>query len=181
MSLTTKPPFKEILRRYTEFKRRIWRIIGQQAVNFFKDNFTRQGFLDGGHVNAWRKRDKRSEFMSRKTRKTAKRGLLISTGRLRKSIRIVNWGQNFATVGTDIKYARIHNEGGIITQKVTAKQRAFFWRMFYITKDEIWQSMALSETIRIRIPKRKFMGSSTDLAKEISRTIRLGIIKIFKK
>ena len=181
MPFTTKPPFKEILRRYQAFKDRIWRVIGQQAVNFFKDNFTRQGFLDGGKVNRWRARSKRTEALSRKTRSRARRGILVSTGTLRKSIRIVNWGENFVTVGTDKKYARIHNEGGLITQRVTAKQRTFFWRMFYMTKDEAWRGMAMSKTIRIRIPRRKFIGNSTDLNREIERVIRLGILKIFKK
>lgn len=185
MPFTTKPPFKEILRRYQAFKDRIWRVIGQQAVNFFKDNFTRQGFLDGGKVNRWRAR---SEQLFGKQKKRKRRNILIGTGTLRKSIRIVNWGKNFVTVGAtpknkegDKNYARIHNEGGTIIQTPTEKQRAFFWRMFYMTKDEAWRGMAMSKTIRIRIPRRKFIGNSTDLNREIERVIRLGILKIFKK
>lgn len=177
----TKPPFQEVLRRYAAFKQRIWRVVGQQAVNFFKDNFTRQGFLDGGHINRWKQRDKQSERFSRKTRSSKSRALLISTGRLRKSIRVVNWGDNFATVGTDVKYARIQNEGGVIKQKVTPKQRKYFWRMYYLTKNEMYRNVAMAKEIKIRIPRRKFMGNSTDLKREIQRTIRLGILKLFKK
>lgn len=179
MGLTTKPPFKEIQRRYKEFKARLYRNIGQIAANFFKDNFTRQGFLDGGRINAWRKRREHTGRGAQGSQKT--RSILIGTGRLRKSIRVVGFGEQSVTVGTDIKYARIHNEGGIITQTPTAKQRAFFWRMFYLTKNDMWRNAAMAETIKIRIPKRKFIGSSTDLAKEIERFIRLSIIRIFKK
>lgn len=179
MPPNNKAPFKEVLRRYQRLKGRLPRIIGQEAVNFFKDNFTRQGWIDGGRVNKWKKRKPQRFGRGSSTRK--RRALLIGTGRLRKSIRIVNWGQNFVNIGTDVKYAKIQNEGGIITQKVTPRQRAFFWRMFYTTGNEMYKSMALSKTIKIRIPKRKFMGSSTDLRRQIKRTIRLSILRAFKK
>lgn len=180
MPATTKPPFKEILRRYARLKRRIWRDIGQQAVGFFKDNFSRQGFLDGGHVNKWRKRSRLTTQAS-KAKGRGRRAILVSTGRLRRSIRVVRWGPNFVTVGTSSKYARIHNQGGIITQKVTKRQRAFFWAMFYRTGNDAFKAAALSKTIRVRIPRRKFIGASSDLSKEIERLVKFQILKIFRK
>jgi len=64
-----------------------------------------------------------------------------------------------------VKYAQAHNEGAKITQKVTARQRRYFWAMYYkhskrrggSKQADAWKAMALAQTITIKMPKRQFM------------------------
>ncbi len=92
-------------------------MVGVTAVVFFKENFTRKGFVDGTLVK-WKAR---KVYL-----KKSGRGILMKTGALRRSIRIIQASANKVTVGTMLVYAQIHNEGGTIIQKPTFKQRIYF-------------------------------------------------------
>ncbi|WP_052594131.1 phage virion morphogenesis protein [Aureispira sp. CCB-QB1] len=168
-----KNKIKEIQRKYNHLKRRLPRTIGQVAVNFSKDNFRRQGFLDGGRVNKWKKR----KFSGGNEGKA----LLTQSGKLKKSIAIIRASPSEIVIGTKgIPYGRIHNEGGQINQKVTNKQRAFFWAKYKASGNELYKRMAMSTKLEIRIPRRKFIGNSTDLQQQMARKIKLELLKIFK-
>lgn len=162
---------KEIQRKYKNLKRRLPRTIGQVAVNFSKDNFRRQGFLDGGRVNKWKKRlfDKENK------------GRNILTGessRLKRSISVIRASSAEIVIGTrGIPYGQIHNEGGKI--KVTEKQRAFFWAKYKESGNDLYKNLALTED-DITIPKRKYMGNSSDLQKLMVEKINSELTKIFK-
>lgn len=58
--------------------------------------------------------------------------------------------------GTNVPYARIHEEGGTIQQNVTAKQRRFFWAMYMQSQNTMYRAMAMSNTLKIKIPKRPY-------------------------
>lgn len=164
---------KEIQRKYSNLKRRLPRVVGQVAVNFSKDNFRRQGFLDGGRVNKWKKR----KFNNGNQRKA----VLTQSSRLKKSVAIIRASSSEIVIGTrGVNYGNIHNEGGTIRQTVTNKQRAFFWAKYKASGNELYKRMAMSTKLEIRIPRRKFMGDSTDLQREMTRKIRLELLKIFK-
>lgn len=64
------------------------------------------------------------------------------------------------TLGTEVPYAAIHEHGGTIKWKVTAKARRFFWWQFKRTKDEKWLAMAISpkKTFNIKIPARPYLN-----------------------
>lgn len=162
---------REIERKYKSLKRRLPRIIGQIAVNFSKDNFRRQGFLDGGRIQKWKKRGGDN----------GKKGRNILTGetsRLKRSISVIRASSKEIVIGTpDVVYGQIHNEGGQI--KVTDKQRAFFWAKFKQTGNVLYKNLATTKDV-IRIPRRKFMGNSTDLQRLMIRKINLELLKIFK-
>jgi phage gpG-like protein len=163
----------EIKKKYRNLKTKMPRIIGQVAVNFTKDNFRRQGFLNGGHVNKWKKR---KGFDAGK-----KRSLLTNTGRLKRSVGVIRASPSEIVIGTrGVNYGKIHNEGGTIRQTVTNKQRSFFWAKFKATGNQLYKRMALSQKLEIRISKRKFMGNSSDLQAEMERKIKLELLKIFK-
>lgn len=159
---------KEIIGKYQSLKRKLPRIVGQVAVNFTKDNFRRQGFLDGGRVNKWKKR--------RDTGDKKSRSILVQSAKLKRSIRIVRSTQDEVLIGSDVPYAQIHNEGGV--QQITKKQRDFFYAKWKETGQEFWRNMFLAS--EIRIPRRKFMGDSTDLQRDMTRKINLELLKIFK-
>lgn len=164
---------KEIQRKYKNLKRRLPRLVGQVAVNFSKDNFRRQGFLDGGRVNKWKKRKYNNSNQGK--------AILTQSSRLKKSIAIVRASPSEIVIGTrGVDYGKIHNEGGKINQKVTNKQRAFFWAKYKATGNEMYKRMAMAAKLEIRIPRRKFMGNSSDLQQQMARKIKLELLKIFK-
>lgn len=164
---------KEIQKKYKNLKRRLPRMVGQVAVNFSKDNFRRQGFLDGGRVNKWKKRKYDNGNQGK--------ALLTQSSRLKKSVAIIRASPSEIVIGTrGVPYGNIHNEGGKVRQTVTNKQRAFFWAKYKASGNEMYKRMAMSSKLEIRIPRRKFMGDSTDLQQQMARKIKLELIKIFK-
>ncbi len=89
-------------------------LIGNEYVNFSKQAFIRSGFING-YFERWKPRkDKKKRGKGRKT--------LVLTGRLKRSIRLLRCGYLYAIVGTDVPYAQIHNEGGVINKTVTVRQ-----------------------------------------------------------
>lgn len=160
-------------------QKRLPREVGQIAVNFTKDNFKRGAFSG---ERAW---PPRKPQPGRKERK-GRRALLVKTGALRRSIRVLKVGRNYVEIGSKLDYARIHNEGGTVTQtiKITPKMRKFFWAMYYQNgKDEKWKAMALKKgSIRrtVSIPQRKFLGRSRRMDALIEQHIRKSLIQILK-
>jgi len=148
---------KEILKLDAQFKRgtaRLPLIIGNEAVNFTLDNFRMQGFM-GNTFQRWVSRKQ-----GWKKDRRSNRALLIDKGRLRRSIRITSLSAAHVAIGTDVKYARAHNEGlrlGIIqTVKGFTRRNG---------------SSVTGHTRRInqRIPKRQFMGDSPYLRARLKR------------
>jgi len=169
-----KNKFKEIQKDYQKLKRKLPRLTGQLGVNFFKDNFRRQGFKNNGKIDKWKKRKNQGAEGKRK------RGILIGSTKLKRSIGIVRASPSEVMIAAKgIDYAQIHNEGGKINQTVTNKQRAFFWAKFKATGNELWKRMALATKLEINIPKRQFMGNSTDLDKQIDELIFNNLKDIF--
>lgn len=93
-----------------------------------------------------------------KTQKAGKGITLIHNGNLANSITSRVEGQK-VKIGTNVPYARIHHEGGTIKQKITQKQRSFFWAKYYESdkKDDKWKGAALAKELNIKIPKRPYM------------------------
>lgn len=145
-------------------------LAGNMALNFFQDSWTRQGYIDQRYI-PWKKR------RSSETGKS--RAILIGkgSGALRRSLRLTS-GPGYFEVGTQLPYAKIHNEGGTMT--VTPRQRAFFWYKHSEakakrrkTEAEQWKHLALAKTITI--PKRQFMGDSQFLRQRIVKNVERAI------
>jgi len=77
-------------------------MLGNDAVNFFSDNFKRQGWL-GNRLEPWRKRRSNA-------RRNKGRAILVDSGRLRRCIRVTSIGAD-----TDVPYVNTHNEGFKLT------------------------------------------------------------------
>ncbi len=124
-------------------------VIGTAAVNDAKENFRRQGFA--GVPWAHRKTD---------GRKDKGRAILVKSGHLRNSIRIVSIGSGSVTIGTDVPYARVHNEG---------------------ESDYVRSSRGTFGTPHYRImPKRQFLGLNDGLKAELHCLIREHIQEALK-
>lgn len=140
-------------------------LLGNEAVNFFQENFTkREGFIDKSREK-WKKRKQED----------AGRGILIKSGRLVRSIRISSLSPSRVTISTDVPYAEAHNEGQTLKPKVTPKMRKFAWAKYYESnkQEEMWKRIALTkkETLNIKMPQRKFMGESEHLRAKLNRLI----------
>ena len=163
--------FKKFIADYKVLKRKLPRMYGIEAVNLFKENFDKEGFIVGnGHLLKWKKTIRRTG------RKTLKKG-----GRLQRGIRIKKISSSSTTVGVDsnIKYAKIHNEGGVIP--ITPKMRRLFWAKFKETGDPIFKGMALTKKTEFVIPQRKFIGKTSAMEPRLNRRTIKELKKITQK
>lgn len=148
------------------------RLIGNEMLNFSKDRFKDQAWHDNQR-EAWPKR-----------KDSSSRALLIKTGRLRRSIRIVSASKSAVVIGTDVPYAQIHNEGGTVQPTVTEKMRKFAWSM--TKKDpknaDMWKGLALTKktSLKIYIPKRQYLGASAKFHRDLNEFLKNEIKKALK-
>jgi phage gpG-like protein len=185
--MTPEEGIRILQNRFKSVWARLPVLVGNVAVNFTLDNFRRQGFL-GNTLERWpaRKQGWRKD-------KRPNRSLLINTGRLRRSIRILRVSPSAVVIGSDVKYAKAHNEGlriGLI-QTVKSHKRSINYHdevsapgarspKFGVTK--VGESTVKSHTRRIdqNIPRRRFMGNSPYLNASIKRTVSAEFLKAMK-
>ena len=136
-----------------------------EAVNFSKERFRAQNWIDS-HTQPW----KRRKATRGESNRRSGRAILVDTGRLRRSIRKISVTNTSATIGTDVPYAQAHNDGfrGKVNQRVRAHSRK-------TAKGKTSNVKAHSRTININIPRRRFIGSSAQLVKNIERMMTLEI------
>lgn len=189
MERTELPDFFKELSTLVKDAHRYAKVSG---VNFFKQNFRRQGFLDSS-LTPWAKRALTIG---------SDRGVLIQSGKLRDSIHAVSRGMDQITFQTDpLPYAKIHNEGGDII--VTERMKRYFWYLYMkstgalekkkdgklrqnkanarlSTMASFYKAMALKKVgSRIHIPKRQYIGESATFMKQLDAWITAEIDKRF--
>lgn len=130
-------------------------IIGNEAVNFTLDNFKLQGFM-GATFQRWLP-VKQNRWGKKKRGKSI---LIGSAARLRRSIRIVDLNADMVSIGSDVKYARAHNEGMRLGLIQTVKE--FSRKNGSKVKEH-------TRKINMRIPPRPFMGNSPYLNARLKR------------
>lgn len=119
--------------------------VGREAVNFYKDSFTRQAYIDR-NVEKWaaRKNDKKT--------KRGSRAILVQSGALRRSLRFRISG-NTILVYTNIPYAQVHNEG----ETVTGVRSVGSYQRKKPKKGGKTTVKAHTRTVNYKMPKRQFM------------------------
>jgi len=136
------------------------RIAGNLGVRHFKDSFTKQGWDDEGSIDKW------------PARKSTKRthALLVKSGALRRSIRIVRVTRRSVIISSELIYAEVHNSG---SSSAGGRSRGGSGR----------RQGRRPRTKRTggrgqNIPRRQFMGESRNLERQINKNIerRLRII-----
>lgn len=166
--MPTKHKFNRIVSEYIKFRDDLPKVLGQEAVNFAKDNFRKQGFQDAG-IDKWKPRSAGSP-------RNKGRAILVDTGRLKRSVAVLRITRSEAWIGSDTTYARIHNEGGRIqaTQNVRAHTR---------TNRTGASSRVRAHTrkIDITMPRRRFIGSSIELRRRFQKTVREKLLKALKR
>lgn len=136
---------------------------GIEAENFFKERFNRKNWVDRT-PEPWKANAKPPDWVPIQWRK--RRGsLMVDSGRLKRSIRVIKTTKNSVIVGTDVPYAQIHNEGGTINQTLNIKQH---------TRKRKGRTESVTAHTRkrtIKIPKRQFIGESAILLRRIERYV----------
>lgn len=170
--------------------KRILKDIRVEMGDEFDRNFERQAFFS----EAWARR--------KSPIRNEGRAILTDTGQLRRSIQS-RTTENSITFYTDLPYAEIHNDGGEI--KVTKRMKGYFWHKYMTAagvlvwarrKDgslrrdkntraindeaEFWKFMALKkEGSTIKIPRRRFLGTSPEVEQAVREIIEENITEYF--
>lgn len=146
-----------------DYQRKLVSEFGTIAVNFSKERFV--------------KKDWKNQVSEKWTpRKRHDRGsLLVKSGRLKHSIRKMSSGLNYVIIGSDVPYAKVHNEGGRTTKtiyvsshtrkKTTPKSVNIRTRKPSRQRVSVGEIKVKSHTrkMRLNLPKRQFMGKSRAL------------------
>lgn len=168
------PSYFVKINRLQKLYRKFPDMAGIEAVNFTKERFVRKNWLDRTPI-PWKKRKRPPEWYSGAQKKEASRGsLMVKSGRLKRSIRKIKVTRNSVTIGTDVPYAQVHNEGETIKQVVNVKS---------FTRKRKGRSENVKAHKRARIinlPQRKFIGESAILLRRVERLVQREITEILK-
>ena len=127
--------------------------VGTCAVNFSKQRFVQQNWHDTT-PEPWKPRSR--------TRRGGERrqngAILVDSGRLKRSIRVVSADSNRVIIGTDVPYAEIHNEGLDGEVSVRKHSRRSRKGRLHIVK---------AHKRRVHMPQRCFLGESQALATQL--------------
>ncbi|MDQ3073270.1 MAG: phage virion morphogenesis protein [Bacteroidota bacterium] len=156
------PDFKAEKGDLEQLFRELPTIVGTMAVNFYDGSFDREGFINKS-IEKWAPRKGEDS----KVKRSARKGLLIDTGELRKSIDFTP-GIMEVTIFSDKPYAAAHNEGFKGTVSIPA----------HVRKQRDKEVKAHSR--KMNIPQRQFIGKSELLEKRIDHHVEKALDKIFK-
>ncbi len=184
MELKYKDEFFKQLKKIDKsaFLKKMTNEAGVIAVNFSKERFIYKNWLD----------KRRQPWKTNKKRKRKGREL-VKTGRLKRSIKKLAEGNYYVYIGTDVPYAKIHNEGGTITETVSVKSHTRKRsiksrqrnpktnRMRNVTTKTEQKVRAHKRKMNTKIPARQFLGSSVFLARKIERHMAKQINEELKK
>lgn len=173
---------KKMERAFNNAWKKLPKIVGNEVVNFSKENFNRQGFLDSS-VQRWR---------PRRNNKGRGRAILVKSARLKRSIRITKIDTDVVAVGSDVTYAKVHNEGfnGVVNVKGHSRKlygKSKIYSLSELTKTgrrksktvsfQVGESNVSSHTKRMRMPKRQFIGNSQYMVNRLRRVALAHILK----
>ncbi len=119
--MATRNDFKAFQKRALLLIRGIPKVMGKMVLVEISDNFRKQGYEDEqGRPQEWAPRKARGKPRGR-TRQDGQRdrrykvpkgrAILVQSGRLRRSPRIVSSTASSVTIGTDVPYAQLLQEG----------------------------------------------------------------------
>jgi phage gpG-like protein len=158
--------------------------VGAVVIAHTNDAFRDGGFTDEA-FEPWEPRKANKK-------KNEGRAILVQSGRLRRSIRIISATADSVIVGTDVPYAQVHNEGGNISHLASnailnytkdKKGKLHLARVRTITQqrkiDTIRRASIASHTSKM--PQRKFLGNSHTQTKEIELLIHYEISKALSR
>ena len=164
------------------------RMVGTEAVNFSKERFLQQNWYDTAPI-PWPLR----RHLRRGGKKRQQGAVLVDSGRLKRSIRIVSVSGTAVIIGTDVTYAQMHNYGfkGKETVKAYRQRVKAHRRKITVktkkggTKKKVVQVKAHTRTIaahqrEVDMPRRRFLGESAELNRRIEKLITDTFVEAIK-
>ena len=100
------PDFAKMGKNIEYMIRKLPTVSGTIAVNFFKDSFTRKGFINKS-FEKWQPRQNDDDL---------KGSLMLVSANLKRSIK-KDVGSNYVIVSSDTAYSKAHNEGLTIRKR----------------------------------------------------------------
>lgn len=158
-------------------------ILANHAVNVTKDNFAKQGFQNQS-LEAWKPRAINAV-------RNKGRALLVDTGRLKRSIRVLSVSGLKATYGSaGVPYAAAHNNGFKGTVNVKSHKRNIIGTI-KVSTGKSDQPFKKKQTItgvgtvkayqrNMNLPRRRFLGYSVFLHRQLNRMAAVHIAKALK-
>ncbi|SHK69561.1 phage virion morphogenesis protein [Epilithonimonas mollis] len=163
------------------FTNKIVSEFGTIAVNFSKERFVKKNWINET-AEAWTPRKRK-----------ARGSLLVKTARLKRSIRKISSGDGYVIIGSDVPYAKIHNEGGTISKTATVKAHDRKRTVRTVSSKtgkklkrrvdtgDISRVKAHTRKMNLTIPKRQFMGESKELENRTRSHLRLRVDQILNQ
>jgi len=175
---------KRFEQKMREATRRLPRRLAAEMLRYTDQRFREQGW-DG---KPWRQRKPGAK-------NNTGRALLMNRGRLRRSVRITRITDTEIVQGSDVPYARIHNEGFNGSQNVKAHNRSLKFKAQYTdltqktkrgkwkvrTAKGVYETKVKNFTRRMRMPRRQFMGDSPYLSRNLGRIIEATLKEAVKQ
>lgn len=169
--------FQQFAHRMQTVQQKLPTVIGTEVVNSALDNFKSESYFG-------------EKWQPRKDRKN-KRKLLVRTGQLLRSPRIVRSSPGMVVVGSDVPYSAIHNNGGATNRaarsetfvrnryKTGAKGR-MFGGMGAFKKGTTAGRGQTYKSYVINMPRRQFLGAHPHLQKRLKNIIKQEVLDTFK-
>ncbi|CAA0260182.1 conserved hypothetical protein [Tenacibaculum maritimum] len=191
MSKPFDHPFSKLQKEYRKFRRTLPVVVSNIALNDFKTNFKRQGYVnEHGVFIPWRKTSKKKSRTF--GRRSKSKGILIGSGRMLRSMRTASTYDE-ARVVSNLLYAAAHNEGfkGSVNVSSHKRNRYAKTRTRNRTKKGQIDRRFKTETVvsgttkikahkrKMNIPKRPFMTTSKTINDEIEKYVFKEIDKIW--
>lgn len=162
--------FQNFLHRVEAVNERLPGIIGTEVINSALDNFKDESFFG-------------EKWPARKDKKKNTRKLLVKTGQLQRSPRIVRSQPGLVRVGSDVAYAAVHNNGEEINRAArsetfirnrhkTGKKGKMFGGMGAFSKGTTPGQGQTYKAYSYSMPTRKFLGSHPKLKVKLEQIIK---------
>lgn len=157
------------------------KVLAVEALNWMQANFQRQGFPD----------DTFQSWPQRKGNTRKGRAILVQTGNLRRSLRIVQVTDKGFIIGSDLPYAKAHNDGVNRSVQVSSHTRNKYTsskvgtgRLTRSGKERMKTVQTVSGSTQVksysrqmRLPRRRFAGNSKVLRSILIKAAKVYIIK----
>ena len=156
--------------------------MGVLAIEFTMQRFRNQDWVDYS-THPWKRRKSKKNDNGR--------ALLMLKGVLRNSIHIVSESPQQTVIGTDVPYAKVHNEGSneevLVRHHLREVKKPGVVSLTKSGKPSKKKPKPIIERVEVKahlrkmnMPKRQFMGESPVLNNQIQRNIAATILKALK-
>lgn len=164
------------------YKKKLMSEFGTIAVNFSKERFIKKNWKDQVS-EPWKPRKRKSRG-----------SLLTKTGRLKRSIRKMSTGTDYVIIGSDVPYAKVHNEGGKVQKSVYisshTRKKTIPKFVNIRTRKASRKRVDTGESIKVKshtrkmkltLPQRQFMGKSRALELRLHLHLKKSLTEQIKK